>query len=476
MRPNSTLLARTSAALLLSSTLFGCGGGGGGSSTSSTPAPPPVAESPLLITSSNAQAASVLAFGFGGVALAMGQLAVDWTARVDSSATLSFSGACADGGTATATLADKDGDHHASAGDQVTITLEGCYLKELDDTMDGKVNVMLTAPGASQQRAGLVTFTGFKVRGASPSQEITGAVRFDYSASRLSKIVHVYSDTQPFGITFSDPTKSATDTATALDALHETRLDTVRATTTMRLHLASSLLGGSVDVATATPWSAWFDTYPDAGETSVAGANNSKASLRAAGGMPSFDVLLGATAVDKYSADGMGVLWTGAPWLPAVAGAGHYNTVTTGTSNDFRQLLQPDPAQFLPNGALQFVYSRPLDPLSITSATFIPAGGASPAGASDIPATLTVEGGLVTAKPASQLLPGGGYELRFFGGFGSLMHDTGGNTLWLPTFTGTVVQTVGASLVANAAPVLLGSTATLVLDASGSTANGAPVA
>lgn len=474
MRPDPCQLVRTSAVVLLTFSLFGCGGGGGSSAT--TTAPGPVAESPLLVNASNARTASVLAFGMGGVALALGQLAVDWTAQADRSATLSFSRACADGGTASATLADRDGDHHASAGDQLTVTLAGCYLKELDDTMDGTVTVALTAPGASQQRAGVVTFTGFKVRGSSPSQEITGAVRFDYSAGRLSKVLHAYSDTQPFGITFSDAAKSSSETVTALDVLHETRPDTVRATTTMRLHLASNLLGGSVDLATPTPWSAWFDTYPDAGESSVTGAGNSKASLRARAARSSFDVLLAGAPVDQYPADGMGVLWTGAPWLPAVAAAGHYATAQIGEVTDFRSLLQPDPAQFVPHGTLQFIYSRPLDPLSITGATFIQTSGASNTLPADIPATVTVDGGLVTATPSTQLVPGAGYELRFSGGYGLSIHDTGGNMLSIPSFAGTVVQTVGASLVAGGAPVLLGSSATLVLDAGGSTANGTPVA
>jgi hypothetical protein len=480
MRSTSSRFVRTSTAVLLSSILFGCGGGGGGGgSTRIDPpvqVPPPIAEVPLPLTSANAKAATVLAFGYGASALVMGQLAVDWIALAESSASSSFRSACTGGGTASGMLSDRDGDHRASAGDQLTVTLAGCYLKEFDDTMDGTVTISLTAPAASQQRAGLVQFSGFKVQASNPNQQIVGAVRFDYSAGRLSKLVHVYSDTQSFGMTFSDDKKSVSDTLTMLDAVHETRVDTVRATTTMRFHLASNLLGGSLDVTTATPWSAWFDTYPDAGELSVAGANNSKASLRASTlHANQADVVLGGAIVDSYSLDGIDVLWTGAPWLPQVASADHYSTQFA-TANSFRSLKQPDPAVFLPNGSLEWVYSRPLDPLSVTGATFMQTSAKSNGPFTPVPATVTIEGGLLTVKPSTQLLPGAGYELRFSGAYGSSLRDTAGDTLYLPSFAGTVLQTVGASLVATAPPVLLGPGATLILDASGSTAAGAPVA
>jgi hypothetical protein len=476
MKFTASRFLRTSAVILLSSTLFGCGGGGGAGTVAppvqtQTPAP---AQAALLVTSANATAATVLAFGYGATAVVMGQLAVDWTSQVDSSATLSFTRACAGGGTASATLADRDGDHHASAGDTVTVVLAACYLKELDDTMNGTVTVSLTAPSASQRLAGLVQLSGFKIQSSNPNQEITGAMRFDYSANRLSKLVHVYSDTQPFGMTFSDDKKSVSDTVTMLDAQHETRADTVRATTTMRFHMASNLLGGSLEVTTAAPWSAWFDTYPDAGELNVAGANNSKAGLRTRPlNQHEVDVVLGDTKVDSYPMDGMGVLWTGAPWLTQVANADNY-PLPYALPNPSRPLKEPDPAAFLPNGSLEWIYSRPLDPNAITGATFMQTSikGNGNGMFVHVPAVVSVEGGLLTVKPSTQLQPGVAYELRFSG----RLANTSGEMFSFPSFAGTVLPTVAASLVANAAPVLLGTGASLTLDASASTANGAPVA
>jgi hypothetical protein len=460
--------------------LFACGGGGG-SSAPATPAPPappptPPAEAALVVTSANAEAVTVLGFGFGGIALGLGQLAVDWTAQVDSSATQSFVNQClgGGGGTATATLTDRDGDHHASAGDTVSVVLLGCYLKELDDTVDGTVTVTLTAPLAGQQRAGVLTFSGFGVHNTTPRQDIIGALRFDYSASRLSKKVHVYSDTQSFGATFSDATKSFTDTVSALDATHETRLDTVRATTSMRFHVASNLLVGSFDVATPTEWSALLDTYPDAGEISATGANGSKASLRAAPAKAGlFDVLAAGTPLTTVSADGSGLLWTGAPWMPDVASAAHY-TIQPASATVFRQLIAPAPAQIRPNGPLAWVYSRPVDPLSVSPATFYQRGYKTGMPAANVPAKITVEGGMVSYTPSVQLQLGVSYDL-LQDTYGATVRDANGAVLYAPQFSGQVPQSVTASIASGPA-VLLGSGATLVLDASGSSANGQPAA
>jgi len=473
---------------LLSVALSACGGGSGSSAALTgigtgvaAPANPvqtaPPATAPLPLTAANAKGATTLAFGYGALTLAIGQLALDWTAQAEASATLSFSLACPGGGTVGATLIDRDGDRRASAGDQLGVTLDSCYLKHLDDTMDGGVTVAFTAPAGAQQRAGTIAFERFRTHGGNPAQDMQGGLRFDYSTSRLSKLLHVTSDTQPFSLHFSDGKTTAAETLTLLDAQHETRVDTVRATNAMRFHLASDLLAGSVDVATPTPWAGWFDTYPDAGELALTGANGSAAAV-CARALPSqtVDVVVNGAAIDNVDFNGLGVLWTGAPWLPKVAAAEQY-TVEQPASSNFRLLLQPDPAAFQPNGALTWLYSRPLAPVAVGGATFLQTG-AQPGGPAQqmfnpVPATVTIEGGLLTVKPSSQLLPGTDYRLQLEMDVNGIA-DAAGRHLDRPTFSGTVMQTVSASLSAGAAPILFGAGATLMLDGSASSASGGP--
>jgi len=185
MRVPSCRFIRASFALSLSVALVACGGGGGAGTSSSGTAPPvqappvqaPPISAPLLLTSTNAGDASGLAFAYGALAVTMGQLAVDWTARAESSGTRSFNTSCTGGGSASGILTDSDGDGRAGPGEHVTVTLTGCYVKELDDTMDGSVTITLTTPAANQQRAGIVTFGGFKSGDANLSLEIIGALR-----------------------------------------------------------------------------------------------------------------------------------------------------------------------------------------------------------------------------------------------------------------------------------------------------------
>jgi len=478
MRVPSCRFIRASFALSLSVALVACGGGGGASTSSSSGTAPPVQappiSAPLLLTSTNAGDASGLAFAYGALAVTMGQLAVDWTARAESSGTRSFNTSCTGGGSASGILTDSDGDGRAGPGEHVTVTLTGCYVKELDDTMDGSVTITLTTPAANQQRAGIVTFGGFKSGDANLSLEIIGALRFDYSAGHLSKFLHVGSDAQSFGMRVSDGTKTTTDTLTALDAQHETRLDTMRATTSMRFNLDSTLLGGTLAVTTGTPWTSWFDAYPDAGQLDLAGASGSKAGLRARAGDSTADVLLGNAVAHVTSIEGPDVLWTGAPWLPQVAAADHFATKRS-FDFPFSVLRQPDPATFLPNGTLTWLYSRPIDATSITSATFVQRSGPVNTTIEEVPATVTVEGGLLTIAPTRQLQPGIDYELQLSSPSRSLSDKTGA-TLEFPWFAGTVARTISASVIPAAPPLLLGADATLVLDASGSTANGVPVA
>lgn len=479
MRVPSCRFIRTSFALSLSVALAACGGGGGGggggnAGATAPPAQVPPVSAPLVLTTTNAVDAGKLAFSYGALAVAVSQLAVDWTSRAEGSPTRAFNTSCVGGGSASGTLADSDGDGRAGPGEQVTVTLAGCYVKELDDTMDGSVTITFTTPAASQQRAGVVAFSGLKSRSASPSQEIVGALRFDYSAGRLSKMLHVASDAQPFGMRVSDGTTTATDTVTALDASHETRLDTMRATTSMRFNLTSALLGGTLTVTTATPWLSWFDAYPDAGQLDLAGAAGGKVSLRARDGDSTADVVLAGAIARVTSIEGPDVLWTGAPWLPAVAAADHYATKRS-FDRPFSLLRQPDPATFLPNGALTWLYSHPINPASVGSATFAQSSGPANTVFEEVPATVTIEGGLLTIAPTRQLQPGIDYQLRL-PGYSWHLSDTAGATLDNPAFAGTVARTISASLVSAAPPLLLGADATMVLDASGSTANGVPVA
>jgi|GEM_PF-3920273 len=191
-----------------------------------TPATPATSrDQPLVLSASNAVAASGEAFGFGGVALGLGQLAVDWAAVSDAAAGASVTSTCAAGGTLTVALIDRDGNHRVSAGDQLAITLVNCYVKPLEDSFNGTLTIELATPTGAQQQAGTMSFGAqFDVVSGATTVRLGGGLRYDYTADRLTRNIHVASGAQALTVVGTSGSKAATESLTQLDATRSVRL------------------------------------------------------------------------------------------------------------------------------------------------------------------------------------------------------------------------------------------------------------
>ena len=467
-------------ALLL--VLAACGGGGGdGSAPVPTAAP---RDMPLVLTVTNAARAASQAFQFGGVTLSLAQLAVDWTAAADAAGGAPVTTACASGGNLTVTLLDRDANLRVSAGDRLTVTLAGCYVKPLEDVFTGTLTIDIAAPAATQQQAGTITFgSQFDVVAtADVTIRLGGSVRYEYSADRLARSVHVASTSQPFTIVGTSPGKSLTEVITQVDATRTARRDTARAVTTMRLHLASDVLGGAIAVSTSTPWTAWFDSYPDAGELTVTGATGQTTQMRAAmAGGSALDVSIGGTIASQVLVDDAitPYVWSGSGWYAASGNELGYLTQTASAVGFKAMAQQPTPTTLVPQpGALTWSYSRPLAAGTLVSASFVPTTSApnQVGGAVHVPATVTIEGALLSVTPTTQLVPGLNYYLLFDNGSVAPIADTNGATLPRPVFSADVALTIVASANISGTALLFGPSATLALDASASTAPGSAIA
>ncbi|MBB5610183.1 MULTISPECIES: PKD domain-containing protein [unclassified Janthinobacterium] len=474
--------------LIFAAILTACGGGGGGASDPAFPgAPPPQppqppvtppasnANTPLLLSSSNASSAPPQALGYGIVPLGMAQNVVDWSAGFSDSATLPK--ACSNGGSQSATFTDADGSHNVSAGDKLSVTYVNCYLKEVDVVLDGTINVAYATPPNGQQLSGSISFApGFAESSGGARQNLSGNVRFDYASGDLSKLLHTYSDAQAlvFSVTDSVSKTVKSDTITVLDAQHELRIDTARATTSLRYHLASEILGGSLDVSTVTPWSSWFDTLPDAGELLLTGASDSKAGLRVrpVADSSELDVVLGATPLTSIPAAAVSYLWSSGAWLPQNAGLAKYD-IKPATQSGLSLLIAPDLTNVTPGtGSLSWVYSRPLQTLPVGNVFFRPQDGSF----GTIAANVSYKGAILIVRPATQFVPGVNYQLSFDDSATYPLRDVTGNSISSPGGLVQVKQSIRAVIgTNNAAPLLLGSGASLTLDANASSANGQPV-
>lgn len=470
------------ASLLLSGALAACGGGGGSGSSEPSVNPGSVdRQVPLALSGSNLNDVGTLALGYGEAALGFAQLAIDWVAAADAASTLSVTTPCVGGGSQTVALIDRDGNRRVTAGDQLTVSLAGCYLKPIEDAFDGTLTIDIATPGSLLQTAGTLTFGpqfGQQIGGV--AFRVEGALRFEYAADGLSRVVRVLSSTQSFGFTASEGTKSAVDLLTQLDSRREMRRDTARAVTTMSYRVASDVLGGSLTVSTTQPWSSWFDSYPDAGELSIVGAVSRTAKLRASTTADGrLDVLLDGAALGAVLANGAtsGYLWSGAPWTVQPNGFLGYVTQVPSVIG-FVPLLEPTATALTPNAAgLVWAYSRPLAAGTLSSAKFVrtasgPGQNWAPA---EIPADLRIDGALLTVTPSQQLEAGNSYTLMFDNQFTTPITDIYGATTRRPGLAAVVTTTITASARIEGPELLLGIGSTLALNATASSAPGGAV-
>lgn len=473
------------AVLMLAWALSGCGGGAGGSAateppTTSTTPDTSDRQTPLVLSTANVVTSSRLALGYGETVLGIAQLALDWAAAADAAPASTDTVQCPTGGSRSVTLIDRDNNGRVSSGDQLSVSVTGCHLKLLDDAFSGTLAIDIVAPPAGVQMAGTVTFgPQFGLASGGVTIRIEGGLRFEYSVDRLSKVVRAFSSTQGFAITGSAGGKSLGDLITQLDARREVRRDTARASVNMRYHVASDILGGSMDVTTTTPWSAWFDNYPDVGELTLTSPTSPGAQLRASSsGDGLFSVTLGGTLADTVRGEGS-YLWSGTGWVTQNADSLGFITRPV-SDRDFRALVLPSTSTFQPNtGPLFWAYSRPLATGTVTGAKLVRVESAPgqrwvPA---EVPVALIVDGALITVTPSLQLEPGDTYLLtidstsyRTVFAEGSLARAD------LDPLLIKVANTITADARIEAPGSVLGGSATLALNASASMAAGGPVA
>lgn len=451
-----------------------CGGGGG-----EAPTVLPDREAPLSISASNVVDVAGAALDYGGLALAMGQVVVDWIDALAQANVSDLTTACITGGTQRVRLTDRDGNGRASAGDRIEVTLDACYLRPLDEAFYGSAAIELKAPGAAQRWAGELAFgDDFGLLPGAVNVRIEGGLRIEYAADRLSKSVHVLSVGQPFALFGQSGPTVLRDLVTGLDARREVRRDTARATTSMQYRLASDSLGGRIDVATSTPWRSWFECYPDAGELAITGASGSSAGLRASPtGAMQIDVLLSGASAGFVNGGEAVFLWSGAGWLPPLQNGLGY-VASPPADNPFKQFTEPAVTTLRPNPApLEWTYSRPLAAGAVSSAVFRRSfiGPGEPWAPAEIPATVTIEGAVLSVTPTAQLEPGDSYDLVIDGGTVGDLSDVFGARLLKPRFSAPVALTIQAVAAVGSPGLVLGPADPLPLNASTSVADGSGI-
>lgn len=448
---------------------WGCGGGGGSSPVLTPPTVVVVpSETPLVLTTQNYRNAAAFATGYAELGLMLAQLARDWSDALTASGSTSVTLPCDGGGSLSLQLNDKDGNRTPSAGDQLSATLNQCYVRVLDDVFDGSATVEFSTPAAGVTMAGIWRFGSRFETGATTKTQLQGEVAWEIRTDALSYSVRAQSTVAPLQITGCVGTTCLQDSITKLDVRKDLRRDTARITSNWKLRIASNVLGGSLEVATSTPLSGWFDEVPDAGRVEAIGAGGAVAAVQP-NVLRSLTYSIGAMSSDASPADvATGYLW----WATGITAPG------TGTRG--YQFRGPGPNPFA-------VLSRPVDGPTRQSATQVwqlsrPSVDPAPTAVfrrtsfgvsgydwseADSPGDVTLQGALLSVTPRTGLQPGISYQVVWARGE---LRDATGATVPLASPILNVTDSVSANAGPGGGKLLFGASGSLVLDGRASRA------
>ena len=327
-------------------------------------------------------------------------------------------------GTVTYQFTNKDSDPGLSSGDVVAMTFAGCYLPSLAGTLDVSMTITLSAPPQPVDYqtgfAGSLNLISFPLTGETLDGTL-GIVFKDADALRVAQAT-----VGAGGLSIAVTLAGTDDVVTVLSGTAKKTLDYVAAKyeVTAEADFRSSVIGGRFTMATPTALSGVLNVYPDKGvEVFSSGSSMLRYTAQGAGANSSADAALDSDGTGTFGSLGAhawtdstkGFLW----WEPR---SGTVYPAATGFAiktldNWTMRLLLADPlsdpvnlvvgTSVPTNVSIKMFFSGPVD--SNQTMTFEGQGAAV---GSVIPATLTINGGVVTAEPSVVLLPNANYLVK----------------------------------------------------------------
>lgn len=298
--------------MILSVTILAaCGGGGGGGNTPTTPALTPTAAlnsanqtvaaqdttttsfMPVVSTKTITGAQTIDESTLFQVTRAQWDKLPAYIARAKTNdvltgAVITETEACSKGGSMNASINDQDDNGTPSAGDVVTITLNGCVESEgtMTGTMVFAINKLTGAFNSNNSSVELtITLQNFSIASGQGQFTANGSLNISETTNGLHSSTSTVSTPsltlngtyagQPRTVSMSNYNATMVTTPSPL-YVYETSYSLSGFLT------SSSLSTQSISFSTPTPFNTRFqDTYPSSGTMLIAGANNSKIRLTA---------------------------------------------------------------------------------------------------------------------------------------------------------------------------------------------------
>ena len=475
--------------------MAGCGGGGGGDT-------PPLAQ--VKLDQTNAVDAATLTVALADVALATGQAAVDAARSSAAAPQASSTKTCSNGGTVELTWQDANGDARFGPGDMLTVGYRDCSVAVLSALLNGTTTLQMVAPAAGSPADALAMTLSFGagLRMTDPAAgaqfDMLGSMSVAWSQDGLRRTLSIRSTPlddlrASVPVQVNGATQLMVESLKSLDLAWQLDREAARTVTRLDYRHESDALGGWLRLVTPAPMMAYFDTYPEQGVFEVRGAQESTARWQA-------NYVVDSSQADfalDADGDGMPELSGGLAWNQFTSGLtwwaqefGGSPTFLAGnarsfSATDFRLLTSPGFDGIVgARETLNFQFSRPLAAGSMPAYRFERSyadRGKWLWGDSAVPADVTVHGALVTVTPRQALQHGVPYTLVPVDvGTGQStssisLQDALGNVVVDGGHYVRVDESLCAVITTPQAAPMIGGSATLLVDGSGSVSTNGPV-
>ena len=384
--------------LLTLSLISACGGGGGGSD----PVTPPVQVTPPVSLAGYADAASGISLSSVDSLVQISFLAHN-TLFTTAHISANREGSCFNGGVYEQTLTDNDDNSVISAGDQVTVTYRECYSDNLNSVAEGTVRYDVTALNEQSDYDITIDASSLTV---DESINLVGSLRVNYQREETQSVMTVTTST---GIDV-DINGDTIITLSNMEIVKREDFAEAQYSVSVDGDIRDEALNGTYSLSQVTPFSGYFDEFPNEGEMTISTSGTESITVTA-------NFVEDSALYDvEYKDDSFSLSWD-STIDGAITGlnAQRSSYIYEFRSDNFDLVSVLDTntlTNYGLNDSYQLVFSRPVE-------SFVASYGEMAFQAEDWPfdkvlASVEINGALVTITPEESLMADTYYDVSSF--------------------------------------------------------------
>ncbi|MBQ4831483.1 hypothetical protein J8L84_19555 [Alteromonas sp. MMG017] len=384
--------------LLTVSLISACGGGGGGAD----PVTPPVQVTPPVTLADYAGEASGISLSSVDSLLQISFLAHN-TLFTTAHISANREGSCFNGGVYEQTLTDNDDNSVISAGDQVTVTYRECYSDNLNSVANGTVRYDVTA--LKEQSDYDITIDASSLT-VDESINLVGSLSVNYQREDTQSVMTVTTSTE----IDVDINGDTIITLSNMEIVKREDFAEAQYSVSVDGDIRDEALNGTYSLSQVTPFSGYFDEFPNEGEITISTSGTESITVTA-------NFVEDSALYDvQYKDDSFSLSWDSTIDGAITGLNGQRSSYIYEFRSDNFDLVSILNTSTLTNYGLndsyQLVFSRPVE-------SFVASYGEMAFQAEDWPfdkvlASVEINGALVTITPEESLMADTYYDVSSF--------------------------------------------------------------